>query len=445
MTTEGGAGRGAKSEERPARSSPSPAGPTPTRRDDGPLRILFVTPYYKPYLGGIERAIEQLGASLLADGHAVGVLTTHYAFPRQHMPGLPARETIDGGVRLYRLPSWPRRAAPFFSVPLVWFPPRAIAAALADFRPDAIHWVGDGWFWAHYWCWRYGRRRAGLVFTPSFHALRPAYRWLQPLNVFLARAADAVTVLSAIERRAVRRTYGARRARLWEIGWGVAAPAPRETPAPPRGWAPGRLTVLCVGRLGEHKGQGWLLDRLLRVRDCAPRPVRLVLAGRDEGGEAALRERVRREGLDDLVLLTGEVDDDELHRWYAHADLFALFSRYEAFGLVYLEAMAHGLPVLTHAVGAATEIARRGAIVVPAFDAPAAEAALAALLADDERRAALGREAAAYAAGHSWPAVAARFTAVYRASLQGKMPWPGWSKVEGRRSKVRDGDEARRP
>src|SRR5207302_5594746 len=133
-TTEGGAERGARSEERGAqndrlapRSSPSPAGPAPTRRDDGPLRVLFVTPYYKPYLGGIERAIEQLGGSLLADGHDVGVLTTHYAFPRRRMPGLPARQTIDGGVQLYRLPSWPRRAPPYFSVPLVWFPPRAIA------------------------------------------------------------------------------------------------------------------------------------------------------------------------------------------------------------------------------------------------------------------------------------------------------------------------------
>ena len=101
------------------------------------------------------------------------------------------------------MPSWPHRAPPFFSVPLVWFPPRAFAAALDDFRPDIIHWVGDGWFWGHLWTWFYGRRRAAIVFTPSFHRLIPAYRWLQPINIFLCRAADRITALSDRERRAL--------------------------------------------------------------------------------------------------------------------------------------------------------------------------------------------------------------------------------------------------
>ena len=382
------------------------------------LRVLFVTPYYKPYLGGIERSIEQLGAQLTARGHAVGVLTTSYAFPHRYVPGLPRRETIDGGVEVYRLPSWPHPAPPCFSVPLVWFPPRAVLEALASFRPDVIHWVGDGWFWAHFWTWYYARRSAGLVFTPSFHSLRPVYRWLQPINIFLTRAADRIVVLSSIERRAIGRTYRAPAARVEQIGWGVAGPVP--APVPPRGWRAGELTVLCVGRLGEHKGQAWLLDRFVRVRAGLSRPVRLVLVGRDEGGEDALRERIKEEGLEDVVLLTGEVDDAELRRWYAHADLFALFSHYEAFGLVYLEAMAYGLPVLTHAVGATGEVAHAGAVVVPAFDAAAAEASLERLLRDDGYRGALGREAAAHAREHSWESVAARYVDVYRAACSGK-------------------------
>jgi glycosyltransferase involved in cell wall biosynthesis len=397
---------------------------------DAPLRILFVAPYYKPNWGGIERVIDQLSAHLRAAGHRTGILATHYAFPRRHLSGLAARETIDGGMEYYRVPSWPHRAPPFFSVPLVWFPPRAFAAALADFRPDVIHWVGDGWFWGHLWTWWHGRRHAAIVFTPSFHRLIPAYRWLQPINVLLTRAADHITALSAIERRALGRTYLAPVSRVATIGWGIAA-----TPSdgvPPRGWQPGRLTILCVGRLGPHKGQDWTLDRLLAVRARLPREVaarlRLVLVGRDEGGEAALRARIAREELDDLVLLTGEVADDELRRWYDHADLFVLFSRYEAFGLALLEALAHGLPALTHAVGATAEIAPdgRGAIVVPAYDAPAAEAALHALLTGEAARAAFGRAGRAHAARYSWPRVAERFVAVYRAALarRRRVPWP---------------------
>lgn len=120
-----------------------------------PVRVLFVTPYYKPSWGGIERVIAQLSACLLANGHTVGVLTAPYVFPRRFVPDLPAREVIDDGVHIFRLPSRPHRAPPFYSVPLVWFSPRAIADALAEFRPDVIHWVGDGWFLAHFWTWWY--------------------------------------------------------------------------------------------------------------------------------------------------------------------------------------------------------------------------------------------------------------------------------------------------
>jgi len=387
----------------------------------GPLRVLFVAPYYKPNWGGIERVIDLLSAELRAAGHATGILATRYTFPRRHLPGLAARETIDGGMAYYRVPSWPHRAPPFFSVPLVWFPPRAFAAVLDEFQPDVIHWVGDGWFWGHCWTWWYGRRRAAIVFTPSFHRLIPAYRWLQPLNMLLCRAADRITVLSGLERAAVSRTYLAPRARLTTIGWGIAAPPPDGDR--PRDWQPDRLTVLCVGRLGPHKGQEWTLDRLLAARARLPREVaaglRLVLVGRDEGGEADLRARIARERLDDLVVLTGEVDDAELLRWYGHADLFVLFSHYEAFGLALLEALAHGLPAVTHAVGATAEVAPdgRGAIVVPPFDAEAAEDALVALLANGPARAALGRAGRAFAARYAWPSVMERFVATYRAAL----------------------------
>jgi len=396
----------------------SHAAPVPA---DAPLRVLFVAPYYKPNWGGIERVIDQLSAQLRAAGHQTGILATHYVFPRMHVAGLADRETIDDGMAYYRVPSWPHRAPPFFSVPLVWFPPRAFAAVLDEFRPDIIHWVGDGWFWGHFWTWWYGRGGAAVVFTPSFHRLIPAYRWLQPINIALCRAADGITVLSAIERKALTRTYLAPRARLNTIGWGIGA-TPSDG-AQPHGWQPDWLTILCVGRIGAHKGQDWTLDRLLAARARLPRELaarlRLVLVGRDEDGEAAMRARIAREGLDELVLLTGEVDDAELLRWYDHADLFVLFSHYEAFGLALVEALAHGLPAITHAVGATAEIAPdgAGAIVVPPFDAAAAEDALVALLGNPPARAAFGRAGRAFAARYAWPRVAERFVAVYRAAL----------------------------
>ena len=68
------------------------------------------------------------------------------------------------------------------------------------------------------------------------------------------------------------------------------------------------------------------------------------------------------------MIITGEVQDDELIAWYSKSHVFALFSHYEAFGLVYFEAMTHGLPVFTHDVGANRELLVKGAEVVARFD-----------------------------------------------------------------------------
>ena len=78
------------------------------------------------------------------------------------------------------------------------------------------------------------------------------------------------------------------------------------------------------------------------------------------------------------------MSDGELARWYARADLFALFSHYEAFGLVFFEAMAYGAPVLSHDVGSNRELLHTGAVVTPRFDRQAAAARLTELVNDDD-------------------------------------------------------------
>jgi glycosyltransferase involved in cell wall biosynthesis len=389
---------------------------------------LFLTPYYKPYLGGIERVIERLTTGLLArpDVAATGVLTTHFAFPRQHMAGLAPIEQMDGGVRVYRVPGRPHVAPPYFSVPLVWFPPRAFRQVIERFHPDILHWVGDGWFWGHHWSARAAPHTTGIVFSPSFHRLTPDKQWLRPLNIALCRRADRVTALSGLEAAAIRPAYLVPPRKQVILPWGVDAPPTEVRPAHE---GDERVTVLCVGRLGSHKNQRFLLRVWMAARGRFNCPARLVLVGRDEGdsgGEAAVGRLIAAHGLDGEVLLTGEVTDAELRAWYARADVFALFSRYEAFGLVYFEAMAAGVPVLTHRVGANAELLRRGALLTDAGDAAAATEELVALVNDGVLRRSLGAAAREYAAAFTWGPVIERFVALYREILSERAggPWP---------------------
>lgn len=399
--------------------------------DDPPLRVLFLTPYFRPYLGGIERAIEQLTFQIQKSGEveAVGVLTTKYSFPRVAQPDWPERETTDEGIKIFRLTGYPRRSIPLYSVPLVWFSPFRLRHFLKEFNPNVIHFVGDGWFWGHLWAWFWYRRRARFVFTPSFHTLPISRWWLRPLNAFLCNVVDRVVALTRLEEGRVRRAYLVPKKKQAIIGWGATPPdsvapvdaspvdASIEVHSGEVHSGDDAITVLCVGRLGQHKGQMWLLDVYKEAATKFQKQVRLVLVGRDEGDEANITRAVKELGLEGQVILTGELSDGELNRWYAQSDIFVLFSHYEAFGLVFFEAMAHGLPLLTHDVGANRELLVRGAEVVPTFDRAAAVEGLVRLVNDDKYREELGREAQVYAlAEFTWAATADKYIREYRAT-----------------------------
>ena len=375
------------------------------------MRVLFLTPYFRPYLGGIERAIEGLASEYLGSPRveSVGVLTAKYAFPRVPHPQWQDREVTSLGINVYRLSSFPLKSLPLYSVPLVWFPPTQIKRYIREFDPTVIHFVGDGWFWGHIWSWVWARRRARLVFTPSFHTLPWDRQWLRFFNVPLCRAVDDVVALTELERDRVGRAYLVPKEKLSVIGWGVKAHSQSRTDAPRE-----TVQVLCVGRLGDHKGQEWLLEVYRQARPHFDRPARLVLVGRDEGGEARIRDVVRDWDMEDEVIITGEASDEDLERWYVESDIFALFSKYEAFGLVFFEAMAGALPVLTHDVGANRELLSRGSVVVPSFNARAAVAALVRLVNDEPWRKHLGAEGKEYAlSGFTWPVVAGRYLDLY--------------------------------
>ena len=378
------------------------------------MRVLFLSPYFRPYLGGIERAIEQLSLQLLRlqAVEEVGVLTTKYAFPRIPQPGWSDHDVTEEGIRIFRLDGFPRRAPPFFSVPLVWFSPSKVLRYLEEFDPDVVHFVGDGWFWGHFWSWYHYRRRARFIFTPSFHVLPLTKQWLRPLNGFICRRMHKVVPLTSLERDAVGRAYWIPDRKMETIGWGAS-----DTGAASPERSDETVTLLCVGRLGRHKGQMWLLEAYQQARSRFNKPVRLVLVGRDEGDEESIRRLVSSSGMETEVLITGEVSDQELAEWYAASDAFVLFSHYEAFGLVYAEAMLYSLPVLTHDVGANREVLAEGAVVTPRFDRGAAVEGLIRLVNEGDYRRQLGQDGREYALEHlTWSAVAQKYLALYQAA-----------------------------
>ena len=156
----------------------------------------------------------------------------------------------------------------------------------------------------------------------------------------------------------------------------------------------GPLRILFVGNLIPRKGLHHLIAALSRL---PPAEWRLDVVG-DDGVDsayaAALRRQIGAAGLEDNIRLHGRVSDSELAQQYSAAHLVAVLS-YEGFGIVYLEAMAFGLPVLASVDGGGGEIVRHGVngFLVEPTDADGIAGHLSALAGDRERLAALGRNA----------------------------------------------------
>ena len=125
-------------------------------------------------------------------------------------------------------------------------------------------------------------------------------------------------------------------------------------------------------------------------------------------------------GLSDLVTFLGRRAQETLHCYYASADVVVMPSHHESFGMVALEAMACGTPVIASAVGGLAELVRDGdtGYLVPDRDPAAMSECLRRLLSDTELRARLGRQAADHANGYSWSNITRQMVELYERTLR---------------------------
>jgi glycosyltransferase involved in cell wall biosynthesis len=167
--------------------------------------------------------------------------------------------------------------------------------------------------------------------------------------------------------------------------------------------------ILTVGRLHPRKGQLFIIEALQALPAAQREAIEYWLVGSDSRGdyERRLKEAAGRSGL--VVRFLGHVPDDELARIYSQADIFAMTSidhghSVEGFGLVYLEAAAHGLPVVAHAVGGVPEAVLDGVtgLLVPPGDRKALCAAFSSLISDEDLRDRLGAAGSEWAHRNSW-------------------------------------------
>lgn len=148
------------------------------------------------------------------------------------------------------------------------------------------------------------------------------------------------------------------------------------------------LQLLCVATVNAIKGHERLLEALATMPHAR---WQLTCAGsltRDPATVARTRAAIERLGLQDHVVLAGELSGDALEACFDRTDVFVLASRQETFGMAVAEAIAHGIPIVATDTGAvAALLADQAGLVVPVDDRPALASALARIVGDEDFRA----------------------------------------------------------
>ena len=342
-----------------------------------------------------------LDATYSVDRHPSGIAI----YSQELLGGLAKRYEQHDFVHCYRLKQL--RQATRYGAPNVQV--RPLIPPLPTFRADVFHALNQ----------RVDARPAKIVIS-TFHDLFVMTGEYSSAD-FRARfteqarraasSSDLIIAVSEFTAQQVIDLLNVERSRIRVVPHGVHQPAHEESE---RRREREKL-VLFVGALQVRKN----VVRLARAFEQTPPDWRLVLAGSPDGyGAEEIREAIS-EIPGGRIQITGYVSRKDLLDLYARASIFAFPSLDEGFGIPVLEAMAHGVPVITSNRSALAEVARHAALLVNPEETEEIAAALNKLIADAELRAKLAAEALTHAEAYTWKRTVSETFRIYEEAMQG--------------------------
>jgi len=331
------------------------------------MKILFCNYEYPP-LGGGGGVVMAALARELARRHAVTVLTSRAL-------GLPG-ESLEGGVRIIRAPVFFRRDFAVANFPsMLAYLPTATLRGLALRRSGAFDVINTHFVVP---TGPVGQLLAGMyripnvlsvhggdLYDPSKASSPHRHAWLRAPIRYLLKRADKLVGQSRNTLEHVESIYGVHRPSVL-IPLGIERPPAARAARKDFGIPDDAFVAVTVGRLVARKAT----LKLVQALKAAQRPDAHLLIIGDGPDADAVRAAAAAANLSDRVHLAGQVSEERKWQALASADIFASTSQHEGFGLVFLEAMAYGLPIICFDHGGQTDFLASGetGFVVPLND-----------------------------------------------------------------------------
>ncbi len=383
------------------------------------MRIAWFSHRYHPCVGGAENYGRAIVRRFVASGHAADVVTSdahdlwYFTDRGRRKVDAPRVSSVDGSiVRRFAVRHLPmqRYVGRLLSYAPHW-PTRCRAASYMPILPgiervrgpyDAVFAVGFPYTVFSYAALQTARAAgAPLILTPFLHLATPddPYRkhYTRPHQIRLLAESDTVVVQTGLEADAVAE-WGIPRARILTLGMAVEhnevtggdSRAIRDRLAIPED----RPVIGHLATLDPNKGTNDLVLAVARLNQSRPshEPVQLILAGPSSPDFERFLAEIQGAGTLPWLSILGPLPLHERADFFAALDLFAMPSRTDSFGIVFLEAWANGLPVVAAAAGGVPDVVHHGqtGLLVPFGDLDRLTGALIALLADPAQARAMG-------------------------------------------------------
>ena len=369
------------------------------------MKIAMVSPYDFTWPGGVTAHVAQLARELGRSGHEVQVLAPHS----------PSREFQDADLlvplgRSVPLPS----GGSIARVSLSWWLYPKVRALLDREQFDIIH-LHEPMAPILPYCVLEFSKTVNIGTFHASYARQHLYRTFQPIIKRWQKRLHGNIAVSPAARRYVNNTFPGQ----YEIiPNGIDFKHFSANVAPLPQYQDGKLNILFVGRLEKRKGLRYLLEAYSKLKWEQPN-IRLIVVGPGNPDKESYRI-LSSHGLQDVVFV-GRVSYDELPRYYATADIFCSpATGAESFGIVLVEAMSAGKPVVASDIEGFRGIITDGeqGLLVPKKDSDALANALGTLARDPELRRKLGGQGNRSAEKYRWEVVAGKVEEYYNTCIQ---------------------------